>query len=74
MTPNFRKKLFKIAVEKEGSDAQLGKRLGYQSAPGRRLRDLRDGKIHTIDLLKLQTLSKITGIPLAEILKHCKDE
>jgi len=73
LDPDFRVRLFKIATEKEGSDAQLGKRLGYQSAPGRRLRELRDGITKTIDLAKLEKLSEITGIPLKDILAHCKE-
>jgi DNA-binding Xre family transcriptional regulator len=73
LAPDFRIRLFKIAREKEGSDAQLGKRLGYRSAPGRRLRELWGGNTKTIDLAKLEKLSKITGIPLKDILEHCEE-
>lgn len=73
LNPDFREKLFRIATEKEGSDAQLGKRLGYQSAPGRRLRELRDGNTKTIDHAKLERLSEITGIPIKDILEHCEE-
>jgi len=66
----FRSKLFNLALEREGSEAQVGRRLGYQVAKGRRFRELRDGVIKSMSIHQLERLSKMTGISLEEILKH----
>jgi len=63
-------KLFNLALEKEGRESQVGRRLGYQVAKGRRFRNLRDGITKSISYQHFETLSEMTGIPLEEILKH----
>ena len=71
LDPEFRRKLINLALERDGSKAQLGKQLGYKGRwKGRRLIELRDGVIKTIALHQLKELSKITGIPLKEILTY----
>ena len=74
LDPEFRKKLFNLALEKEGSEAGVGRKLGYQVAKGRRFRELREGIIKTISIHKLKKLSEITGIPLEEILSHAQKD
>jgi hypothetical protein len=70
LNSEFREKLFHHALEKEGSEASVGRRLGYQVAKGRRFRELRDGITKTMSLHQLKKLSEITDIPIDEILKH----
>ena len=71
LDPEFRRKLFNLALERDGSKAQLGRRLGYTGKwKAKRLTELRDGIIKTIALHQLKELSEITGIPLEEILRH----
>jgi len=72
LDPEFRRKLFNLALEIEGSEARVGDRLGYEVAKGRRFRELRDGITKTIGFHQLKILSEITGVPLEEILKHAK--
>lgn len=71
LDPEFRRTLFNLALERESSQAQVGRRLGYTGKwKGKRFRELRDGIIKTIALHQLKRLSEITGIPLEEILRH----
>ena len=66
----FRRMLFNLA-EKEGSMAQIGKRLGYTGKhKGKRFTELRNGHTKTMSIHQLKRLSDVTGIPLEEILRH----
>ena len=70
LNPEFRVKLFNLALEREGRETQVGRRLGYKVAKGRRFRELRDGITHSISYQQLEIVSEITGIPLDEIFRH----
>ena len=71
LDPEFRRKLFNLALERGGGQAQVSRRLGYTGKwKGKRFRELRDGIIKTIALHQLKTLSDITGFPLEEILRY----
>lgn len=71
LDPEFRRKLFNLALERGGSMAQMGKRLGYKGKwKGKRFKELGDGVIKTIALHQLKELSEITSIPLEEVHRH----
>jgi hypothetical protein len=57
----FREKIFKKAVDKEGSEAYLGRKLGYTRNAGYRFRELRRGEKST-DKRQLKVLADIAEI------------
>jgi hypothetical protein len=67
----FREKLFKKAIEKEGGETHLGRKLGYAINFGFRARQLRRGEVRLSER-QLWTLSSVTGISKDEILKHAE--
>jgi len=72
LNPEFRRRIFAIALKREATEAQAGRSLGYQVAKGRRFRELRNGVTKTVALPQLERLSEITGISLDEILKNAE--
>jgi len=66
----FRDMLFKKAYENVGSRVQLGRKLGYTGpAPNYYVNRMWRGE-QPMTLHRLEVLSEMTGIPMAEILNH----
>jgi len=68
----FRAMLCGAALRKVGSDAQVGRMLGYKIVKGKRFRELMNGTTKTVSFQQLEILSEITGIPLKKILFYSK--
>jgi len=73
LEPDFREKMFRRAVQEEGSETYVGRLLGYSINYGFRARQLRRGEI-ALSKEQLMTLSGITGISMEEILHHVVQE
>ena len=69
LEPEFRDILFKKAVQKEGGETHLGRKLGYSINFGFRVRQLRNGEV-SIDERQLRVLSSIAQISWDEIQEH----
>ena len=69
LEPKYRAYIFDLASKTVGGDTWLGRALGYSLNYGYRVRRLRSGEV-LLSNSKLRTLSRITNVPLSDILAH----